>query len=74
MNEVVFNQVLVSCESPGLTAKTLDLIQQSDECWCGGAVWNDTPVIRVSVCSWVTTKADIDHSINAFVKARHRAG
>ncbi len=73
LNEVVFNQVLVSCESPGLTAKTLDLIQQSGECWCGGAVWNDAPVIRVSVCSWVTTKADIDQSIDAFFKARHRA-
>lgn len=73
LNDVVFNQVLVSCENPDLTFRTLELIQQSGECWCGGTVWNDEPVIRVSVCSWVTTKNDIHRSVAAFAKARDRA-
>jgi len=50
LNEVTFNQVLVACETPEQTSQTLKNIQASGECWCGGAKWRDTPVIRVSVC------------------------
>lgn len=76
LNDVVFNQVLVSCEAPGETEATLKNIQESGECWCGGAVWDGEPVIRISVCSWKTTAEDIDRSVAAFVKARQvaRAG
>jgi hypothetical protein len=35
--------------------------------------WNGEPVIRVSVCSWVTTAADVDRSVAAFVEARREA-
>jgi glutamate/tyrosine decarboxylase-like PLP-dependent enzyme len=73
LNEVVFNQVLIACDSPELTSATLKNIQQSGECWCGAAKWNGEPVIRVSVCSWVTTKEDIEQSAVAFVKAREMA-
>jgi len=73
LNEVVFNQVLVACENDDLTVKTLELIQKSGECWCGGAQWDNRRVIRVSVCSWETTPEDITRSVNAFVKAYHEA-
>jgi glutamate/tyrosine decarboxylase-like PLP-dependent enzyme len=73
LNEVVFNQVLVTCDAPEQTAATLKNLQQSGECWCGGARWHDTPVIRFSVCSWATTDEDIQRTVAAFVKAR-RAG
>lgn len=73
LNDVVFNQALVGCASPALTQATLAEIQRGGECWCGGAVWNDEPVIRISVCSWVTTAADIERSAAAFVDARERA-
>jgi len=73
LNDVVFNQVLVSCDTPEETEATLEKIQQSGECWCGGAVWNGKPVIRISVCSWATTPSDIDRSAAAFVKARETA-
>jgi threonine aldolase len=71
LNEVVFNQVLVACDSPEQTRATLENIQKSGECWCGGAVWNAEPVIRISVCSWATTEADVQRSVTAFKEARN---
>ncbi len=73
LNDVVFNQVLVSCDTPEETRSTLENIQKSGECWCGGATWRDKPVIRVSVCSWATTVEDVHRSVASFVKARERA-
>lgn len=70
LNDVVFNQILVECSTPEETKSTLENIQKSGECWCGGAVWKGKPVIRISVCSWATTPEDIDRSVSAFVKAR----
>ncbi len=70
LNEVVFNQVLVRCETPELTRSTLENIQRSGECWCGGTTWKGEPAIRVSVCSWATTESDIDRSVRAFVEGR----
>jgi glutamate/tyrosine decarboxylase-like PLP-dependent enzyme len=72
LNDVVFNQVLVACDTPELTKATLEHIQHSGECWCGSAVWRGEPVIRISVCSWATTEADVERSVAAFVKARDR--
>ena len=73
LNDVCFNQVLCSCETPTLTETTLRNIQASGECWCGGAVWNGEPVIRISVCSFMTTQEDIDRSLRAFEAARKKA-
>ncbi len=70
LNDVVFNQVLVACDTPEQTRATLENIQKSGECWCGGAVWNGEPVIRISICSWATTDTDVERSIAAFVNAR----
>ncbi len=73
-NEVCFNQVLVSCGSAELTTATLEGIQRSGECWCGGTQWNGQPAIRISVCSYMTTTPDVERSVRAFVKARASAG
>ena len=70
LNEVVFNQVLVACDTPEQTRATLENIQKSGECWCGGAVWNGESVIRISVCSWATTEADVMRTVSAFANAR----
>jgi glutamate/tyrosine decarboxylase-like PLP-dependent enzyme len=70
LNEVVFNQVLVACQTPEQTQATLANIQRSGECWCGGSVWQGRPVIRLSVCSWATTEEDIGRTVAAFVRAR----
>lgn len=71
-NDIVFNQILIQCESPELTNSTLKRIQMSGKCWCGGAVWQNEPVIRISVCSWLTTKKDMDDCVEIFIKCRER--
>lgn len=71
-NEVCFNQVLASLGSSDATEKALKLIQESGECWCGGAKWHNESVIRISVCSYRTTYEDIDRSVNAFYKAKEK--
>ena len=73
LNEVVFNQVMVTCECDDITGKTLDLIQKSGECWCGGAVWNNRKIIRISICSWATTSQDVSLSVKAFINAYSEA-
>ncbi len=70
LNEVVFNQVLVACDTPAQTTATLAAIQARGECWCGGSQWLGEPVIRVSVCSAATTEDDVRRSAQAFVRAR----
>ena len=72
-NDVVFNQVLVSCENDALTKATLNKIQTSGECWCGGSTWRSKTVIRISVCDWATTQKEIERSVRAFVAARTAA-
>lgn len=60
VNKVVLNQVLVRGSTDEQTETLLTAIQQSENLWCSGSVWNDRPVIRISVCSWATTNADIE--------------
>jgi glutamate/tyrosine decarboxylase-like PLP-dependent enzyme len=73
LNDIVFNQVLVACDNDAVTEKTIENIQQSGDCWVGGAQWLERSVIRVSVCSWATTPDDISRSVKAFVTARGEA-
>jgi glutamate/tyrosine decarboxylase-like PLP-dependent enzyme len=73
LNDVVLNQVLVACRDDDETRRTLADLQTSGECWCGGSTWKGRSVIRISVCSWATTRDDIDRSVRAFVAAREAA-
>ena len=73
LNDIVFNQVLVACDTDDLTNQTMQNIQKSGECWAGGAYWDGKAVIRISVCSWATTENDIARSVRAFVAARNKA-
>ncbi len=73
LNDVVFNQVLVACGSDEITNQTMKFIQDSGECWVGGANWNDKAVIRISVCSWATTEEDVSRSVKAFIASRSQA-
>ncbi|WP_437373318.1 pyridoxal phosphate-dependent decarboxylase family protein [Maribacter litoralis] len=69
LNDVVFNQVLISCADDDLTDKVMKRVQELRECWAGGSVWNGKKVIRISVCSWATTASDIRRSVNSFKHA-----
>lgn len=72
-NDVVFNQVLVSCDDDSETERTLAEIQKLGSCWCGASTWKGHRVIRVSVCSWSTTVDDINDSVRSFCEGRNRA-
>ncbi len=67
-NDVVFNQVLIRLDNDQATQTLLKRIQQSGELWCGGAVWHGNQVIRISVCSWMTTSADIEESAKKIIE------
>ena len=69
LNEVVFNQVIVSCETDELTEVTINKIQDLRECWVAGSIWNKRKVIRISVCSWATTIEDVNRSVKSFKQA-----
>ena len=73
LNEIIFNQVVVACDTDELTSQTMKNVQRSGECWVGGAIWAGITVIRISVCSWVTTESDVARSVRAFVAARQKA-
>jgi threonine aldolase len=73
VNEVVFNQVLVVCDSDKVTNNIIKNIQSSGECWAGGTIWDGKAAIRISICSWVTTEEDISRTARAFVAARSKA-
>ena len=68
-NDVVFNQVIVKCNSDKLTEKVLSNIQMLRDCWLGGSMWFGKKVMRVSVCSWATTENDISKAVKSFEKA-----
>ncbi|MBV6646854.1 MAG: aspartate aminotransferase family protein [Cyclobacteriaceae bacterium] len=69
LNDVVFNQVLVSCASDELTDKVIAKVQELRTCWVGGSFWNGRRVIRISVCSWATTPEDVSRSADSFKEA-----
>jgi glutamate/tyrosine decarboxylase-like PLP-dependent enzyme len=68
-NAVVFNQVVIRCQDDERTNKVLKKVQELRECWVGGSIWFGKKVIRVSVCSWATTREDITRSVHSFQRA-----
>lgn len=70
LNDVVFNQVLVACDTPQQTETVLAHVQGSGVLWCGGTIWKEKPAMRISVCSWATTADDVRQCVANFVEAR----
>ena len=74
LNEVVFNQVLVTFGSDERTRRVIAGIQQDGTCWCGGTIWQGQVAMRISVSSWATTDADVERSLQAMIRvAREQA-
>ena len=68
LNEVVLNQVLVSFGTPERTRQVIEAIQKDGTCWCGITVWQGRTAMRISVCSWATTDADVERSLEAMLR------
>ncbi|MEM9530835.1 MAG: pyridoxal-dependent decarboxylase [Pseudomonadota bacterium] len=74
LNDVAYNQVLVSFGNPETTHAVIAAVQQDGTCWCGGTVWQGHTAMRISVCSWATTQEDVDLSVAAIVRCARAAG
>jgi glutamate/tyrosine decarboxylase-like PLP-dependent enzyme len=72
LNDVVLNQVLVSFGDAERTTRISQAIQDDGTCWCGVTVWQGKTAMRISVCSWATTDADVDRSTEAIVRIANR--
>jgi glutamate/tyrosine decarboxylase-like PLP-dependent enzyme len=70
LNDVVLNQVLVSFGAPEKTQRVIAAVQADGTCWTGSTVWQGRTAMRISVCSWATTEADVDRSVAAMLRAR----
>jgi len=70
LNNVVFNQVLIAGQSEEQTKQVLVSLQQSGRMWCGGTTWLGKAAIRMSICSWRTSEADIEEVISLFAKGK----
>ena len=69
LNDVVLNQVLVSFGRAQETERVIAAVQTEGTCWVGGTVWQGRIAMRISVCSWATTEADVDASVAAMLRA-----
>jgi glutamate/tyrosine decarboxylase-like PLP-dependent enzyme len=80
LNEVVLNQVLVRLVPPerdprdgaAFTDAIVKAIQDDGTCWLGPTVWRGIRAVRISICNWSTTEADIDRSAEAILAAIDR--
>ena len=67
LNDVVLNQVLVTFGDAERTTRVIAAIQAEGTCWAGITVWQGRTAMRISVCSWATTEADVDQSVAAIL-------
>jgi glutamate/tyrosine decarboxylase-like PLP-dependent enzyme len=72
LNEVVLNQVLVSFGDTQATHDVIEELQADGTCWCGPTQWQGHAAMRISVCSWATTDADVQRSLAAIVRLANR--
>lgn len=72
LNDVVFNQALVSFGDDETTLRTIAEIQREGVCWCGQTRWRGRAAMRVSVCSWATTEEDVERSLASMLGAWKR--
>lgn len=69
LNDVVLNQVLVSFGDAAVTKEVIRRVQREGTCWCGGTTWQGQTAMRISVCSWMSTREDVECSIRAILTA-----
>ncbi len=72
LNDVVLNQVLVPFGDSPATRRVIQAIQEEGTCWCGVTVWQGRTAMRISVCSWATTDADVERSLAAIIRVARR--
>ena len=70
LNDVVLSQVLLRLPGGDDANRTaMAAVQRDGTCWLGGTTWHGRYVLRVPICNWATTDADIDRSADAIARA-----
>jgi glutamate/tyrosine decarboxylase-like PLP-dependent enzyme len=69
LTEVVINQVLFRFTDDQTTDRVLRQVVESGEAWLSGTTFGGRRAIRLSVCNWRTTEADIARALEAFRNA-----
>ena len=60
----------MTASDDAVTDATLRAVQAEGTCWPSGTTWGGRRCIRISVCNWQTTAADVDRSIDALAAGR----
>ena len=68
LNDVVLNQVVVSFGTAQTNEQVVAAVQADGTCWCGRTVWKGRVALRISVCSWATTDAEVETSLAAMLR------
>lgn len=71
LNDVVSNQVAISCGDDKQTSEILQSVQASGQVYPSHGVWRERQIIRVSITNHATDRADIDLLIEE-LRAAHR--
>ena len=71
INRVVLNQVLVLADTDEETVAIRNAAQASGEVWFGPTLWQGRPAFRLSVSSWRTTDADIEHLADLLARLKN---
>jgi glutamate/tyrosine decarboxylase-like PLP-dependent enzyme len=74
LNDVVLNQVLLAFEDDAATDAVVAEVQRDGTAWLSGTVWRGRAAVRVSICNWSTTEADIDLLADALRRAHAAVG
>jgi glutamate/tyrosine decarboxylase-like PLP-dependent enzyme len=70
LNDVVLNQVLVRFgDDDASTDAVVTAVQEEGSCWMSPTTWRGRRAMRISVCNWATTIADVDRSCEAILAA-----
>ncbi|MEO7774936.1 MAG: pyridoxal-dependent decarboxylase [Steroidobacteraceae bacterium] len=68
LNDVVLNQTIVAFGDAARTRRVVAAVQADGTCWCGITVWQGKTGMRISVCNWSTTDADVETSLAAILR------
>jgi len=68
LNEVVLDQVVVTFGDAERTRRVVRALQEDGSCWCGTTLWQGRTAMRISVCNWSTTDADVERSLAAILR------
>jgi glutamate/tyrosine decarboxylase-like PLP-dependent enzyme len=69
LNDVVFTQVCASFGSDEHTQEVVRRMLEDGTAWTTGSRWHDQAVLRVALCNWSTTDADVEATLAALRRA-----